>query len=287
MCDASTAPGPGRVAVRLRAILSRGVVIGRAETAFIEAAFPEVHPTEWGPVLENDAGTEAESALALLFFPDEAVQLEVEELLAGRALTPAQVAELAARLAAPPLTVAFELPEGRGRIELAFTAARARQWVEHLRLTRAVPRELEAAIACALSSPAANRWRLIWRNARLRPAPAVVDFLGRLIPAFDPCERQGRDGLAFLLEFLRETGDDADIHRGLAERKRRLAAALARSRRQEAALTRGTMETLIGRGGRLVAVDKGETRRQMDWIDRACRAAFGRIEAIDFPEDPL
>ncbi len=287
MSDPPSAADPDRLAAWLRAILARGFTVGADTLGFIESALPAAGAGDPGALFAEDAGAEAESVLALLFFPDEAVQLELEELLAGQALTPEQVEVLAARLVAPPIAVVFELPNGRGRLELTLTAARARQWVEHLRLTRAVPRALEAAIAATLSSPDAIRWRLIWRNARCRPTPAAVDFLGRLLSAFDGRERQGRAGLEFLLEFLRETGADADIYRCLAARKRRLADTLVRHRRQQAELARGTMETLIARGGRLVAVDVEETRRQMAWIDRACLVAFGRIEAIDFPADPL
>ena len=278
---------PDRLAVRLRDILARGVTVGAETLGFIASTLPAAGGGDLGQLVAADGGAEVESVLALLFFPDEGVQLELEELLVGQALTPAQAEVLAARLAAPPLSVAFELPGGRSRLQLAMSAERARQFVGHLRLTRAVPPALQEAIAASLSSPEANRWRLLWRNARCRPAPAAVDFLGRLLAAFDVRERPGRGGLEFMLEVLTETGADADIYGRLSERKRRLADALARGRRQQAELARGTMETLIARGGRLVAVDAEEIRRQMAWIDRACRAAFGRSVAIDFPADPL
>ncbi len=287
MFDPPTAPDSGRLAVRIRDILVRGLTVGPDTLGFIESTLPAFRAGDPAPPLEADGGADAESVLALLFFPDEEVQLEIEEFLAGQGLTPGEVDLLVARLTAPPLALFFDFADGGGRLQLELTDARARQWVGHLRLTRAVPPALEGAIASALGPSEANRFRVLWRNARCHATPAAVDFLGRLLYRFDVRERQGRAGLDFMLEFLFETGDEADIYRRLVERKRRLADALARSRRQQAALARGTMETLIARGVRLVAVDAEETRRQMAWIDQACLAAFGRVEAIDFPGDPL
>jgi hypothetical protein len=287
MCSSSTGPDPECLAARIREILGRGVPVGTESLAFIASTLASADPGHLAACLEQADGVEAAPVLALLFFPEQGLQLEVEEQLRGRALTPAQEALLTVRLATPPFFVSFEFPEGGGCLNLEMTPERARQSVGHLRLTRAVPPELNAVIDATLCPADAGRFRVLWRNARCRPAPAASGFIGRLLKGLDLSDPEGWGGLDFILEWLNEIGAETDLFRALAERKRRLAEALERGSRQQAERGRGTLETLISRGVRLVGVDTEQIRRQMAWIDRVCLAAWGRMAEIDIPADPL
>ncbi|MFO7708579.1 MAG: hypothetical protein R6V84_10435 [Desulfobacterales bacterium] len=247
---------------------------------FIESTLSISRAGDLASALADASGAEYESVAALLFFPDEALQLEIEETLAGRALTFEDEQRLALRLAEHPPRVTFDFPGGRGRLRLEMRPERVREFLTHLRLTRPVPKELADAID-ALAPAARSRFRVLWRNARCPASGATVRVLGRFLPRIELQDRDEWACLGFLLEFLDEAGEGTDTYRRLAMRKALLVSALDRSRRQRAELARGNLETLISRGVRLVVVDEKEARRQVACIDQACLAVYGRIEAID------
>ncbi|MCU0559294.1 MAG: hypothetical protein MUD16_03795 [Desulfobacterales bacterium] len=269
-----------RLAARIRAILARGVTASPQVMGFIESTLPLGGPPKIASALADACAGEAEPVLALLFFPEESLQAEIEELLAGRALTAADEQRLAARLAEPPLRVAFEFP-GAERLELEMTPDRARGFIDHLRLTRAVPKALDAAAAAALAPAERNRFRVLWRNARCAASGESVRFLGGLLRRGDLREPSAWACLGYLLEFLAEADAPADIYRRLAARKALLVDAVHRNRRQRAELARSNLETMLSRGARLVSIDEQEVRRQVACIDQACLSVYGRIAAID------
>lgn len=276
--------GPADLAcleARIRAILARGVAVGPEVLGFIESTLPIVHPGDLATALADASGAESEPVLGLLFFPEEGLQREIEEILEGRALTSASEQRLAATLAGSPPRVLFAFPRGGDRLELEMTPERIRGFLTHLRLTRSVPKDLEDAIAAALAPADRNRFRVLWRNARCAASGETVWFLDQLLRRADLREWDGWTCLGFILEFLAEVEEPADIYRRLAARKALLVSALNRSRRQRAELARGNMETLISRGVRPVALDEEQARRHMACIDQACQTVYGQIEAID------
>jgi hypothetical protein len=274
-------PDPVRLEARIREILARGVTVGPEAQGFIASTLPVFRPGDLATALAEACTAEIEPVVALLFFPDEGVQLELEESLAGRALSAEAEERLADRLAAFPPRVAFGFPVGGERLELEMTPERSRRFLMHLRLDRALPPGLDDAIAAALPLSDRHRFRVLWRNSRCPATEATVCFLGKLLRRADLRDRNGWACLGFILEFLAEGGDEADFHGRLVARKARLLNALARSRQQRAELARGNMEILISRGMRLVALDEEQARRDVACIDLACQAVYGRIEAID------
>lgn len=281
MSDSISSADLERLEARIRAVLARAVAVGPEVLGFIESTLPVVRSGGLASALADASAAESEPVLALLFFPEESLQREIEEILAGRALTAEDEQRLAMRLAEPPPWVSFEF-YGGDRLEAEMTPERVRGFIAHLRLTRSVPKELDDGVAAALAAAERNRFRVLWRNARCAASGETVWFLGQLLRRADLRERNGWMCLGFLLEFLTEVAEPVDIYRRLAERKALLVNAVNRSRRQRAELARSNLETLISRGTRLVAIDEEEARRHVACIDQACLTVYGRIEAIDF-----
>ena len=286
MSNVPSPADPACLEARIRSILARGVAVGPEALGFIESTLPVARSGGLAAALAEASAAESEPVLALLFFPEESLQREIEEILAGRALSPEDEQQLALRLAEPPLRVMFDVPGAGERLELEMAPERVRGFLAHLRLTRSVPKELEKAITAALAPVERSRFRVLWRNARCAASGEAVRFLGRLLRRTDLREPDGWVCLNVMLEFLAEVEAAADIYRRLAARKAFLLNALNRSRRQRDELVRGNMETLISRGVRLVALDEEQARRHIACIDQACLAVYGRIEAIDIDTVP-
>ena len=287
MSDGVTPLELAELATRIRELLMLGLTLSPEVVGFIESTLPVSRPEELAALLADETAAECEPVISLLFFPEEELQIEIEEILAGRSLTCEDEQQLAERLARPLPQVSFDFPGGSGRLELEMTPARIQQFLTRLRLKRTLPKEVGDAIAAALAPSDGCRFRVFWRNARCPASAETVWFLCRLVHRADLWDRDGWACLAFLLEFLGEAGPATDLYRRLAARKALLLHALNRSQRQRAELARGNPETLMSRGMRLIALDEDETRRHVACIDRACRAVYGRIETIDIDPVPL
>jgi hypothetical protein len=122
-----------RVASRIRDMLARGVTLGPEVLHFIDSTCFNPTAAELAAVAADESASERDPLLELLFAPDEAFQVELEETLAGRRLDEERVAGLLCR---PPLQVRFRFPDAREALVLEMTPPLARHFVSQLRIER-------------------------------------------------------------------------------------------------------------------------------------------------------
>jgi hypothetical protein len=278
MCTESSA---AYIAAKVREILERGMDLSPETLRFIDGTFSDPSAAEVEATLEDDASVERDSLLELLFSPDEALQIELENLLAIQHRANPDAEEVAARLAMAPLAVIFRFPGGRGELKVALTPRLARRLTSELRITRNLPAPAAEVIDVNFTGRARQRLRVMIRNARFDFTAANTEFLCALIPRLDVHGDDGRKCFAFALELLAEIGESEDIYAKLVARKKWLARALHHNQRQREHLAQANVETLLSRGERLTWVDEAETRSQIGFIDRICLAVFGAIPQVD------
>lgn len=277
----SSASAAADIAAALREILARGLDLSAETLRFIDSTFSHPSAAELAAVLADDTAPERDCLLELLFSPDESLQVELEERLGRLRGAPPASEEVIASLAAAPLPVAFRFPDGRGALEVSLTAPLARGLVLGLRIDRELPGCIADGIAAHVPGRCGRHLRVMMRNACFEFTPAAREFLCALIPKLDVHAEGGRESVAFALELLAEHGASENVFEALAARKRWLAKALHHSQRLREQLNQSNVETLLSQGQRLTWVDETRARRQMDFIDRICLAAFGGIVPVD------
>jgi hypothetical protein len=282
--DSDDMPAADRIAASTQKILSRGLDLSAETLRFLDSTLGHPSAAELSALLADDTSPERDSLLELLFSPDEALQIELEDRLDIQPSEHPSAEEVVARLVAASLAVRFRFPDGRGILEVVLTAPLARRLVLGLGINRDLPARLSEVIAAHASGNTARRVRVMIRNARFTFTPANREFLCALLPKLDLQDDTGRACLAFALEMLAEIGGSADIYTALAARKRWLSRALHHSRQLREHLAHSNVETLLSQGQRLTWTDEALARRQMDYIDHICLAVFGRSEPVDTDE---
>lgn len=275
-----------RIAADLREILTRGLDLSAETVRFIDSTFAHPSAAELSALLTDEAAAERDSLLELLFSPDEALQIELEDRLDLQPAGALSAEEVIARLTAAAPAVRFRFPDGRGTLQVVMTAPLARRLVLGLGIERRLPACVAEALAQHESTGWARRVRATIRSARVEFTPANQEFLCALIAKLNPAGDEDHACLAFVLELLAEFGGCSDLSAALAARKKWLARALLHSRRLRAQLARSNAETLLSQGQRLTWVDEAATLRQMGCIDRVCVAVFGREVPVDTDEWP-
>jgi hypothetical protein len=269
-----------RVASRIRELLARGVTLGPQVLHFIDSTCFNPTAAELAALAADESASERDPLLALLFAPDEAFQVELEETLAGRRLDEEWVAGLLCR---PPLQVRFRFPDTREAVGLEMTPPLARHFVCQLRIERSIPADLSQALESAADAGERHRARVLIRNARVQLTPATVAFLRDCLTQVGLRDGQAWECLSFALDVLADGQHPADIFQALADRKRWLVKALTRGRKQGALLDQTNIETLMSQGARLTVIDAEQTRHRIGCIDRICAAVFSRLP----PPGPL
>ena len=280
MSDDPMADDCAGVASRIRDMLARGVSLGPEVLHFIDSTFFNPTAVELAAVAGDESASERDPLLELLFAPDEAFQVELEETLAGRRLDEERVAGLLCR---PPLQVRFRFPDARDALGLEMTPPLARHFVSQLRIDRPIPADLLQALESAADAVERHRARVLIRNARVQLTPAAVAFLRDCLTQVGLRDGQAWECLSFALDVLSDGENRADLFQALADRKRWLVKALTRGRKQGELLGQANIETLISQGARLTVIDEEDTRRRIGCIDRICAAVFGRLP----PPGPL
>ena len=272
-----SAPDTTVIAHRIKNILAAGMDLSPATMRFIDSTFAEPSAAELAAILNAESDSERDSLIELLLSPDEAVQLELEELLNESAPFEMDSEAMVAILSFPALSVEFRLPENRGAIHVAMTPDHIRRFLLSLHMDRAIPMPLTAAVEARLNARDRLRLRVLLRGARFDFNPSVNDFLGRLIERLDWDSPNGWEAFVFALEVVAGIEPAEDIFRTLAKWKLLLLKGLNHARRQREGLETANIETLLSRGQRLTCVDEAAAQHQLACIDRICLAAFGRI----------
>jgi hypothetical protein len=275
------------IAADIREILTRGLVLSNATVRYIDSTFSHPSPAELAAIIADDADPERDSLLALLFSPDEPLQIDLEDRLSRLQGETPSAEDVAARLAAEPLPVMFRFPDGRGVLEAVLTAPLARRLVHGLGIDRVLPAGVQEVIEATVPGRCAKRLRVMLRNARFDFTVANSEFLCALIPKLGVPNEDGQACFAFALELLDEFEASVELYPALCSRKKWLARALHQGQRLREQLSQSNFETLLSQGHRIAWVDETLARRQINYINRISLAVFGRIPPGDSAGQPL
>ena len=270
-----------RLAEAIRRILQDGLTLEPQVLHYIDSTFADPGIGELEAILSADGGGEAESLLELLFFPDEAMQVQLEPLLEELGLQARDLEAVVAELVREPMAVVLRFPDKRGVLNLELPLAHARQLVSRLNIHKHLPQRLREAIRMGVAPDLRDPVKVRIRNAHWQPTGVRVDFLCRLVTSEDLRGEDFLDCLDFALGWLEELQNGQDPFDALMDKKKFYFLSLQVARQQEEYLQKYNTETLLLQGRRIAAIDKDEVRQEMFLIDRISRAVFGKTQYFE------
>lgn len=266
------------LANEIRNILGRGINLSSDVVHFIDSTFSFPSVEELLAILHDDSNCEKDSLIELLFFPDEAMQLELEDLLEGLRLIRSDEERILRAICWKPLQVRFRLPDDRGSFRLQLLQEVASGMLARLQISK----HLDPSLRAAVHKHAANRDRAAFkvklRNARFVPHKKKIQFLCDFFRLVKPESHDFGTCLDFSLSLLDELTEDVDIYQALMAKKRFYLRSLQRAKKTDQQLQQSNPETLLARGKRVILIDKADARKKLLIIDRISRAIFGKTE---------
>ena len=273
---------------RIADALSRGGALGQATLDYIEGSLFPPQPDRLAAFLIDDADSERDTLLDLIFYPDQPVQIDLEPLLETARLSSAEARELHAALMDRTIHAPIRMPGGEPLTRIRVPGFIKSRYLDRLNITW----QLDARLAAAIERHVASV-RQLWLKVRLRNtgrcfSPDQVTLLIRWVermpdddPDFDRC-------LDLVLAITPDSDAPFDPYTLLVAHKRSSWRNLQQVRRFESLLRRSNMETLMLQGVRAPHASAEALIDAMRLVDRICWHVFGQIDTIDLPtESPV
>ena len=270
-----------QVAEKIIDILRSGLTINADTLHYIDSTFSNPSIGELEELLQDESSCEKDSLLELLFFPDESVQLQLEEMLGDTQFQKQDQQEIQNMVCNKALQTRIRFPDGRGTLGMEVSASNVAQLIMRLNLLRCLNPKLTASIAEYVPLTFQTRCRVRLRNTKPITSQNKILFLQAFFEKLPIDSDKFLDDLDFILSFLDECKDELDMFQALMAKKRFFFQSLQKAKNLDIQLTKHNVETLLLKGKRAPYVDKTDTRKKIQMIDRISLAVFGKTEFFD------
>lgn len=260
--------------------LSAGVCLNRDTRQFLASTFSIENPQELQTLLDAPDDSEAQSLLELLFTPDEATRVELEEIIAKASCTDKDEQAIVNHLFQKKLTVPILFPGMQDTVTCRPAKHLLDTWVRRLKITTRLPAELVAAADKKTRSRMNAQIKAALRSTRVDLTGPTCRFLCRLLEKASAAGCPFLEDLGLCLAIMDEQPKTASLFDLFMAKKRRLLEMLQQAERFEKQLAGNNIETLILKGVRTPHIDKADTRHKIDRIDAICLAVFGVTDSL-------
>jgi len=262
-------------------ILKNGLTMNADTLHYIDSTFSNPSLGELEELIQDESSCETDSLLELLFFPDESVQLQLEDMLEDIQFQKQDDQKIQEMVCRKSFQTRVRFPDNRGTLGMEVTPLSVTQFIAHLNLLRCLNPKLITAINDNVPASLQTRCKVKMRNTRPITSQSKILFLQAFFEKLQGDRDVFFDELDFILSFLDEYTDAPDMFQTLMAKKRFYFQSLQKAKNLDIQLTKHNVETLMLRGKRVSYVDKADARKKIQMIDRISLAIFGKTEFFD------
>jgi hypothetical protein len=270
-----------RLAAEIRKILGNGITLSSDVIHYIDSTFSNPSIEELQTLLYDDSNCEKDSLMELLFFPDESMQLQLEELLENLQLHRADENTVRDLICRKPLPIVFRFPGKSETLTLLLPQEVAPVLISRLHIAKHLDCKLRDAINDRTASRDCKRYKVKIRNSRFSLNENTIQFLCDFFEKLESESHDFNDCLDFAISLLDEIDEDTEIYGALMAKKKFYLRSLAKAKQLETQLQKKNLETLLLEGKRIILVDQADARKKMLIIDRISRAVYGKTEYFE------
>jgi hypothetical protein len=269
------------LAGEIKKILSKSIGLSDDVAHYIDSTFSNPTIEELQTILADDSNCEKDSLVELLFFPDESMQIQLEETLERHRPQNEDENKILTYLCRDPLQVTFRFEDDRGAIKLPIPEDVTRQFLVRLKISKHLDPKLIESIRNYGDEKNFNRFKVKIRNSRFTATENKTAFLRKFFETIGARSNDVFECLDFALGFLDEIKKESDIYQALMTKKKFYFISLQKAKKMEARLEKHNIETLMLQGERVILINPADVRNKMRIIDRISRAVFGKTEYFE------
>ena len=270
-----------QLAQKIIDILQSGLTLNADTLHYIDSTFSNPFIGELEELLQDESSCETDSLIELLFFPDESVQMQLEEMLGETRLQKQDEQEIQDLVCTKAFQTRIRFPDERGTLGMEVTPTSVAQFIMRLNLLRCLNPKLSASIAEYVPVTFQTRCKVRLRNAKPITSQNKILFLQAFFEKLEIDSDESFDFLDFILSILDECKDGQDMFKALMTKKRFYFQSLQKAKNLDIQLKKHNVETLLLSGKRVSYVDTADARKKIRMIDRISLAVFGKTEFFD------
>ena len=275
------------LAEKIKNIFRDGFVLSSNIMHYIDSTFSNPSINELEEIINDEHNCERDPLVELLFFPDESVQIELEELLEKEDFKKKDEEQVLSYILDKKLAATIRFPESEGSFKFVAPKSSAMQFISRLNISRKLNKRLLKAIDKFVSDNCRTPVKVRLRNARVELTENEIMFLRSFFEKLKVEENYFFKCLDFMLDFfagLKDAGlkDDRNILQSLEDRKGFYFQNLQKAASFEELLNKNNMETLISRGVRIPHISKEDAMHNIVIIDTITLAVYGK----QYPSPP-
>jgi hypothetical protein len=270
-----------QLAEKIIDILQSGLPLNADTLHYIDSTFSNPSIGELEELLQDESSCETDSLIELLFFPDESVQMQLEEMLGETRLQRQDEQEIQDLVCTKAFQTRIRFPDERGTLGMEVTPLSVAQFIMRLNLLRCLNPKLSASIAEYVPVTFQTRCKVRLRNTKPITSQNKILFLQAFFEKLEIDSDESFDFLDFILSFLDECKDGQDMFKALMTKKKFYFQSLQKAKNLDIQLKKHNVETLLLSGKRVSCVDTADARKKIRMIDRISLAVFGKTEFFD------
>ena len=261
-----------RLAERIRRFMIGQTCPGSALRRYIDETFSNPSPSALAAVLAAPVTGESAPLFELIFFPDLALQLEIEDFLLAQRFEPPDEVALARCFQSRPLEAGFSYGEKNRHMTVSMPGDLAGPFVARLRISARPDPRLADTFARCLTDSARIRSLVLVRNAAKAPEAEAVGWLCRMVQAASAAldDDDFLDHLAFAVGMMQDLPRGVNVLHYLQDRRKACLTALRVADREADRQRIGPMEIILMGRSSTPFVDQALARRQIAMIDLMC-----------------
>ena len=263
------------LAEKIERIFRDGFVLSDDVTHYIDSTFSNPSINELEEIIYDEHNCERDPLIELIFFPDEPIQIKLEEFLESKDFKKEDEEKVINYILNKKLVTTIHFPENKGSIKFIVPELSALQFVSRLNISRKLNKRLLKAINKFVSDKCRTPVKVRLRNAMTVLSENKIKFLSSFFEKLKVEENYFFKCLDFMLDFFDGIKDDINIQQSLVERKMSLFQNLQKAVKFEELLNKKNMETLISSGVRIPHISKEDAMNNIVIIDTITLAVYG------------
>jgi len=265
-----------KFALAIQAIFEKGLHVSQDSQHFIFSTISITDIRELQTVLTDPSSCESDSLIELIYFPDESIQLSLEDRLQSELFQQKDEQAILEHVMSCRGKTLVRFDGLRPVLTIQTLESGARAFLERLNITRHPDPALMRVIDRSAGKKNGRKYKVWLRNMGMDLRERDILFINDLFLKMNARSHKFDDYLNFSLRLLEESRNAADLFQSLVQHRQRCLKHLQQNERLEAYRRAQPIETLMAHGVRIPYVDKQALLLQVTLVDDICLALFNR-----------
>ncbi len=256
-----------RLAEKIREIFKQEFILRDDVQQYISSTIGHPSVRMLKSIMEEDENCEKESLLELILFPDESIQVKVEDILLRENFEKEDEDKVLKILLDKEVTAVILYPDPPDKIAFPVDELCVSRFLSRLNISKAIDKKLVNAVNRHVENREQLLVKVKLRNARFVYTGHGIDFLCDFFEKYKTNNTHFFNHLDFILDFLQEHEEGQDIYSALMSKKSTCQRNIKEALRYQKQLEKYNIETLMLKGIRNQSINVDEMRITMDMID--------------------